>query len=60
MAAQGLALQVGVANREPVTRLCMSIDVQKGSVFVAQRAFTQRLNNLRGACMGIAALWNQV
>ena len=47
-------------NREPVTRLCMSIDVQKGSVFVAQRAFTQRLNNLRGACMGIAALWNQV
>ena len=47
-------------KRDPANRLCMSIDIQHGRVFVAQRAFAQRLNNLRGACLGIAALWNKV
>lgn len=44
-------------NREPANRLCMSIDVQHGEVFVAPNANTRRLNDLEAACAFIVAMW---
>mgnify|MGYP001767008567 CR=1 FL=1 len=41
-------------------RLCMSIDVQHGEVFTTPAATTKRINDLEGACMSIAALWERV
>lgn len=44
-------------NRTPSNRLCMSIDVQHGEVFVAPSANTKRVNDLAAACQMIAAIW---
>jgi hypothetical protein len=45
------------SNREAANRLCMSIDVQHGEVFLAPDANTQRMNNLENACRFIALAW---
>jgi hypothetical protein len=47
-------------DREPANRLCMSIDVQHGDVFVAPDANTRRMNDIENACRFIAALWSPV
>lgn len=44
-------------NRTAINRLCMSIDVQHGEVFVAPNSTTRRMNDLANACRFIAALW---
>lgn len=44
-------------NRTTANRLCMSIDVQHGEVFVAPNSSTRRMNDLTNACRFIAALW---
>lgn len=44
-------------NRTAANRLCLSIDVQHGEVFVAPNANTRRVNDLTAACQMIAALW---
>jgi hypothetical protein len=45
------------SDREPANRLCMSIDVQHGEVFVAPNATARRMNDLTNACAFIAAVW---
>ncbi len=45
------------SNRQPANRLCMSIDVQHGEVFVAPNSNTRRVNDLTAACQMIAPLW---
>lgn len=45
------------SSRTPANRLCMSIDVQHGEVFVAPNANTRRVNDLTAACQMIVALW---
>lgn len=42
---------------KPANKLCMSIDVQHGEVFVAPNSNTRRVNDLTAACQMIAALW---
>lgn len=49
-----------IGMRESAARLCMSIDVQHGEVFTTPVATTKRVNDLEGACLSIAALWNRV
>lgn len=44
-------------DRKPANRLCMSIDVQHGEVFVAPNSNTRRVNDLTAACQMIADLW---
>jgi hypothetical protein len=44
-------------NLKPANRLCMSIDVQHGEVFVAPNSNTRRVNDLTAACQMILALW---
>lgn len=44
-------------SRTGANRLCMSIDVQHGEVFLAPDANTQRIKNLEAACQMIAAMW---
>ncbi len=44
-------------DREPANRLCMSIDVQHGEIFVAPDSNTQRMKNLESACQFIAMAW---
>ncbi|WP_322889337.1 MULTISPECIES: hypothetical protein [unclassified Yoonia] len=46
--------------REPANRLCMSIDVQHGEVFIAPKAMTQRAKDIKSACQVISALWSTV
>lgn len=48
------------SDRQPANRLCMSIDVQHGEVFVASNSTTRRINHLTSACTMIAALWASV
>jgi hypothetical protein len=48
------------SNRELSNRLCMSIDVQHGDIFVAPDSITRRMNDLENACRFIAALWATV
>lgn len=45
------------SNRNPVNRLCMSIDIQHGEVFVAPNSNTRRTNDLENACRMIRAIW---
>lgn len=45
------------SNRGIANRLCMSIDVQHGEVFVAPDSNVQRMKNLESACQVIAAVW---
>jgi len=47
-------------NKKPMNRLCMSIDVQHGEVFVAPNSNAQRVKDINGACQFIAALWPTV
>lgn len=42
---------------KPANKLCMSIDVQHGEVFIAPNSNTRRVNDLTAACQMIAALW---
>lgn len=44
-------------DRKPANKLCMSIDVQHGEVFIAPNSNTRRMNDLTAACQMIAALW---
>lgn len=44
-------------NRQPANRLCMSIDVQHGEVFVAPNANTRRMTDIENVCRMIAAIW---
>ena len=44
-------------NRSPANRLCMSIDVQHGEVFICPDANAQRTKNIESACQMISALW---
>lgn len=46
-----------VSNRTPAQRICMSIDIQHGEVFLAPSAVTRRMNDLQSACTMIAAIW---
>ncbi len=45
------------SNREVAARLCMSIDIQHGEVFVAPNANARRMNDVENACRMIAAIW---
>ncbi|WP_313058412.1 hypothetical protein [Agrobacterium cavarae] len=45
------------SNREPANRLCLSIDIQHGEVFVAPNANSRRVNDIENACRTIAAIW---
>lgn len=51
---------ISAGDRQPVNRLCMSIDVQHGELFQAPDANTRRMNDLENACRFIAALWPSV
>ena len=44
-------------NRQPANRLCLSIDVQHGEVFVAPNSNTRRVKDITAACQMISALW---
>lgn len=46
------------SNREPSNRLCLSIDIQHGEVFVAPNANARRASDLESACRMIAAIWD--
>ena len=48
------------SNREPVNRLCISIDVQHGDVFVAPSSNARRVSDLQNACAFIAGIWPTV
>jgi len=45
------------SNREVAARLCMSIDIQHGEVFIAPVANARRMNDVENACLMIAAIW---
>lgn len=47
------------SNRQPANRLCMSIDVRHGQVFVAPQSSARRVSDLEAACLTIAALWGR-
>ena len=47
-------------NRPPANRLCMSIDIQHGEIFVAPNANSRRMNDIENACHFIAAAWPNV
>ena len=47
-------------NRIPANRLCMSIDIQHGEVFLAPGANARRMNDIKNACRFIKAMWGQV
>lgn len=48
------------SNRQPANRLCMSIDVQHGELFVAPDSNSQRIKNIEAACQMIAMVWPSV
>jgi hypothetical protein len=45
------------SNREPANRLCLSIDIQHGEVFVAPNANSRRVNDIENVCRMITAIW---
>lgn len=45
-------------DRTVASRLCMSIDVQRGDVFIAPSATTRRMADMENACRFIAAMWD--
>lgn len=45
------------SDRQAANRLCLSIDIQRGEVFVAPNSNTRRISDLTAACQMIAALW---
>jgi hypothetical protein len=48
------------SNREPSNRLCMSIDVQHGDVFVTPTGNARRVSDLENACAFIRGIWPTV
>ena len=44
-------------DRKPINKLCMSIDVQHGEIFVAPAHAAQRVSNMENACQVISAFW---
>lgn len=48
------------SNRQPVNRLCMSIDIQHGEVFPAPNANSRRVSDIESACRMIAAMWPSI
>ena len=47
-------------NGAPTNRLCMSVDVQRGEVFVAPNSNARRMSDLTAACTVIGLLWPTV
>ena len=47
----------GVQNQSPTAKLCLSIDVQHRRAFAAPKSHKKRAEDLRSACITIAALW---
>ena len=45
------------SDRAPANRLCMSVDIQHGEIFIAPNANARRLNDIENACHFIAAAW---
>ncbi|MNE50092.1 hypothetical protein D3C80_1446500 [compost metagenome] len=45
------------SNREPANRLCLSIDIQHGEVFVAPNANSRRVSDIENVCRMIVAIW---
>ncbi|XYK81741.1 MAG: hypothetical protein ROO70_05870 [Labrenzia sp.] len=45
------------SNRQAANKLCMSIDIQHGEVFLAPNANTRRMNDIDNVCQVISALW---
>jgi hypothetical protein len=48
------------SDRAPANRLCMSVDIQHGEIFVAPNANSRRMNDIENACHFIAATWPNV
>ena len=46
------------SDRAPTNRLCMSIDVQHGEVFLAPNSNVRRVNDIENACRFIVAVWD--
>ena len=46
-----------ISDRAVANRLCLSVDVQHGEVFVAPNANARRVSNIENVCRVIAALW---
>ncbi|CCG40122.1 conserved hypothetical protein [Magnetospirillum molischianum DSM 120] len=46
-------------ERLPVNKLCMSIDVQHGELFVAPNANTRRMNDIESVCRVISEMWDK-
>ncbi len=44
-------------NRQTASKLCMSIDVQHGEIFIAPASTVRRISDITSACRFIAALW---
>lgn len=49
-----------VAGHQLHHSLCMAVDIQSELIVTASRNQTQRVNNIRAACRGIAAQWDAV
>ena len=45
------------SNRNPINKLCMSIDVQHGEIFIAPAQTTRRVSDIENACRIIMAFW---
>ena len=53
-----MAANNGVSGvHTPARKLCLSIDVQHGAIFVAPGSVAKRTKALQSACHMIAALW---
>ena len=48
-----------ISNRHPAARLCMSIDIQHGEIFVAPNSNARRMSDIENACLMIAAVWDR-
>lgn len=47
-------------NRQPANKLCMSIDIQHGEVFVAPNSNARRISDIENVCRVISALWPSI
>jgi hypothetical protein len=48
-----------ISNRHPTARLCMSIDIQHGEIFVAPASNARRMSDIENACLMVAAVWDR-
>ena len=46
-----------VSNRKTSNKLCMSIDVQHGEVFIAPKDVMRRISDIENACKVIVSFW---